>query len=88
MPTTTSGSVSYTVPNSLLGYTENPALASFFNQFSNITYFQRVYSSGLSSWCYYSTNGTINTTPASTATSPNWTGSISNHQIVTIKYVT
>ena len=36
MPTTTSGSVSYTVPNSLLGYTENPALASFFNQFSNI----------------------------------------------------
>lgn len=88
MPTTTSGSVSYTVPSSLLGYTENPALATNLNQFSSITYFQRVYSSGLSLWCYYSTIGAIDTTPATTATSPNWTGSISNHQIVAVKYVT
>jgi hypothetical protein len=85
MPTTTSGSVSYTVPNSLLGYTENPSLASFFNQFSNITYFQRVYSSGLSRWCYYSTIGFIDSSPASSQTSPNWTGTINNHQIVSVK---
>ena len=88
MPTTTSGSVSYTVPNSLFQYTENPALAAYYNPYSSATYYQRVFSSGLSQWCYFSSIGTINTAPSSTSTSPNWTGSISNHQILSIKYVT
>jgi hypothetical protein len=87
MPTTTSGSVSYTIPSAgFLG--ENPASATNFSLFNSVTYYQRVYSAGLSQWCYFSTVGVINTSPAATATSPNWTGSISNHQIMSIKYVT
>jgi hypothetical protein len=87
MPTTTSGSVSYTVPN--VGFFgENPASATNFSLFNSIAYYQRVYSSGLSQWCYYLTIGTINTSPASSETSPNWTGTISNHQIINIKTAT
>lgn len=87
MPTTTSGSTNYTQPD--VGYyTENPATGIYFNPFTAATYYQRVYSSGLSQWCYYSTIGTIDTTPATTDTSPNWTGSISNHQVLSIKYIT
>lgn len=85
MPTTTSGSVSYTVPSSLLGYTENPALATSFSINSSITYFQRVYSVGSNEWCYYTTIGTTDSTPDSTATSPNWVGSITAHQVLSIK---
>ena len=87
MPTTTSGSVSYTAPSSLFQYTENPALAAYFNPYSSAIYYQRVYSIGSSQWCYYSTVGVIDTTPATTATSPNWVGSISNHQIIGVKYI-
>jgi len=87
MPTTTSGSTNYTVPN--VGfYYENPASATNFSLFNSIAYYQRVYSSGLSQWCYYLTIGTINTSPASSETSPNWTGTISNHQIINIKTAT
>lgn len=49
---------------------------------ANVRYFQRVYSSGLSTWCYYSTLNAVNPSPLSTATTPNWTGSISNPQVV------
>lgn len=44
--------------------------------------YQRVWSTGLSAWCYYVTYGQPLATPAPTETSPNWTGSISNHEIL------
>lgn len=44
-------------------------------------YVQRVWDSNLNEWCYY-TKTTIDPSPAATETSPNHTGSISNHQIV------
>lgn len=44
-------------------------------------YIQRVWSSGLSAWCYY-TQTAINASPASTDTTPNWTGSISGHEVL------
>lgn len=84
MPTTTSGSTTFSIPSPGF-FGENPASATNFSLFNSITYYQRVYSSGLSQWCYYLTIGTINTSPASSATSPNWTGTISNHQIITTK---
>ena len=49
---------------------------------ANIRYYQRVLSSGLSAWCYYSTLNALDPSPLSTATSPNWTGSISDPQVV------
>jgi hypothetical protein len=48
-----------------------------------VSYVQRVYSSGLSAWCYY-TQSVINPTPASVDTTPNWTGSITAHEVLTI----
>lgn len=44
-------------------------------------YVQRVWSSGLSAWCYY-TQTAINASPASTDTTPNWTGAISGHEVL------
>lgn len=49
---------------------------------ANIRYYQRVWSSGLSVWCYYNTLNAVNASPASAATTPNWTGSISDFQVV------
>lgn len=49
---------------------------------ANIRYWQRVYDTGTAGWCYYSTLNALNPTPASSATSPNWTGSISTPQVV------
>jgi hypothetical protein len=73
----------------LLSTTQSPAAAVYYapSQVTNVTYthiryFQRVYSSGLSAWCYYSTLDAVNPTPLSAATTPNWTGSISNFQVV------
>lgn len=43
-----------------------------------VTYAQRVYSSGLNQWCYYV--GTLNATPLSSATTPNWTGAITAYE--------
>lgn len=44
-------------------------------------YIQRVYSSGLSQWCMY-TQTSENPTPLSGDTNPNWTGSITAHQVL------
>lgn len=44
------------------------------------TYAQRVFSSGLGVWCYYT--GAIDATPASGDTTPNWTGSITAWQVL------
>ena len=46
-------------------------------------YIQRVYSSGLSAWCYY-TQAAINPTPLAGETTPNWTGAITVHQVLSI----
>lgn len=49
----------------------------------NNRYYQRVFSSGLGVWCYYSTLNGIDPSPVSSATSPNWTGSIAGYQLIT-----
>jgi hypothetical protein len=80
---------SYFTTPGIYSYTQNPSEAAYLapSQVTNVTYthiryFQRVYSSGLSAWCYYSTLDAVNPTPLSAATTPNWTGSISNFQVV------
>ena len=72
------------------------AQASFFNsnawltgstttitQSLTVKYFQRVFDSGTSGYCYY-TATSIDPTPASSSTTPNITGVISDHSIVKI----
>lgn len=48
---------------------------------STVNYIQRVWDTGTVGWCYY-TKTTIDASPLSTETSPNWTGTISNHSVV------
>lgn len=52
-----------------------------------VYYYQRVFSSGLNVWCYYTTQSAINATPLSTATNPNWTGSIAAYELITTSAV-
>jgi hypothetical protein len=73
----------------LLSTTQSPAAAVYYAPsqvttvvYTNVRYFQRVYSSGLATWCSYSTLNTVNPTPLSSETTPNWTGSISSFQVV------
>ena len=78
---------SYFTQPGVYSYTQNPSEATYLapstvTVAANIRYFQRVYSSGLSAWCYYSTLDAVNPTPLSSETTPNWTGSISNFQVV------
>ncbi len=66
---------------------QNPVGADYYGSASfsvaaNVRYWQRVFDTGTAGWCYYSTVNVLNPTPASTATSPNWTGTISNSQVV------
>lgn len=80
-------SASYFTAPGVSGYTQNPSDATYLapstvTVAANIRYFQRVYSSGLSAWCYYSTLNATNPSPLSSATTPNWTGSISLPQVV------
>lgn len=44
------------------------------------TYAQRVWSTGLLTWCYYT--GILNPTPTSLETTPNWTGSITDYCVI------
>ena len=48
-----------------------------------IKYFQRVYDDGTAGYCYY-TKTSIDPTPLSGETTPNWSGTISDHSIVKI----
>ena len=48
-----------------------------------VKYFQRVYASDLAAWCYY-TKTSIDPTPLSSETTPEWSGVISNHSVVKI----
>lgn len=52
----------------------------FVNLTAPTQYAQRVYSSGLSVWCYYV--GAINASPLSSQTTPNWTGAITEYQLL------
>lgn len=52
-----------------------------------VYYYQRVFSSGLNVWCYYTTTGGIDPSPLSVATNPNWTGSIAAYELVTTSAV-
>ena len=46
-------------------------------------YFQRVYDDGTGGYCYY-TKTTIDPTPTSGETTPNYTGTISDHSVVKV----
>jgi hypothetical protein len=48
-----------------------------------VKYYQRVFDAGLSVYCYY-TKTSIDATPSSGETSPNYTGAISDHSVVKI----
>ena len=48
-----------------------------------VKYYQRVFDAGLSVYCYY-TKTSIDPTPLSTETSPEYTGAISDHSVVKI----
>ena len=48
-----------------------------------VKYFQRVYDDGTAGYCYY-TKTTIDPTPLASETTPNYTGTISDHSVVKI----
>ena len=50
---------------------------------ATVNYVQRVFSSGLGVWCYY-TQTSINPTPSSGDTTPNWTGAITAFELLAI----
>lgn len=82
MPTITSGSNTITSPNiTNQGYT-GYKLVSNFGGVSYLQYFQRVFCPDLDVWCYYYSVGQVNPSPSSASTSPNWVGSITNHQVL------
>jgi hypothetical protein len=85
MPTINSGSNSLTTPTTTSGSYIGYKLANDIGGDTSITYFQRVYSVGSNQWCYYTSLGSLNPSPASTATSPNWVGSFSNFQVLSSK---
>ncbi len=53
------------------------------NVVATVNYYQRVFSSGLNVWCYYTTTGGVNQSPLSAQTTPNWTGSITGYELIT-----
>jgi hypothetical protein len=76
----------------LYGGIPSPALATYFAPSfvsidNNTIYYQRVYDT-VNGWCYYSTYNVINPNPAPTDTSPNWSGVISNPQVISSVPVT
>jgi hypothetical protein len=48
-----------------------------------VKYFQRVYDDGTAGYCYY-TKTSIDPTPSAGETTPNYTGTISDHSVVKI----
>jgi hypothetical protein len=44
-------------------------------------YLQRVWDTGTVGWCYY-TKADLDPAPLAAETTPNWTGVISNHQLI------
>lgn len=47
-------------------------------------YYQKVYDSGASRWCYY-VGTSINASPLSGATTPNWVGPITQHCVIRVE---
>jgi hypothetical protein len=68
--------------NDISSGVSSPSAGELLQTFTTVSIYQRVYSTGLSQWCYYVTADEPNASPAPTLTSPNWTGSISNHQVL------
>lgn len=76
---------------------QNPLTATYFESppflwpsragGTTVYYYQRVFSSGLNTWCYYTTQNGIDAAPLSAATSPNWTGSIAAYELITTSAV-
>jgi len=60
-----------------------PATTTTVTESLTIKYFQRVFDAGLSVYCYY-TKTSIDPTPLSTETTPEYTGAISDHSVVKI----
>lgn len=77
----------YLNTNELSLFSQSPADALYVAPSSvtvtgNVRYYQRVYSTGLGQWCYYSTVNALNPNPDPAITSPSWTGSISSSQVI------
>jgi hypothetical protein len=79
----------YYIGGSLYSGPQSPRDANYYGSanftnvnVANIRYYQRVLSSGLNVWCYYDTLNAVDPAPLPAATSPNWTGSISDSQVV------
>ena len=76
--------VGQVLPVSLVSAVPTSAAASVFTPTGGgsvaATYLQRVFSSGLGVWCYYTS--VPNYSPVPGATTPNWTGSITAYEIV------
>lgn len=72
--------------NAIARNTDGVGTIGLFNPFPQVgtvtsSYAQRVFSSGLGVWCYY-VQASINPTPATTDTTPNWTGSITAFEVL------
>ncbi len=82
MPSITSGSNIITAPDittqGYVGY----KIVSNFGGVAYLQYFQRVFCPDLGVWCYYYSVGQVNPSPSSSSTSPNWVGSITDHQVL------
>lgn len=100
MPSTASGSMDFSQNSgsySAASVLASPETFTYRSQINNKTnnrfdfgvsprvvyYYQRVYDAGTAGWCYY-TKRFIDPTPASSETTPNYTGAISNHSVVEI----
>ena len=70
------------VPHGILNFQKPPTTTTITEELT-IKYYQRVYDAGLSVYCYY-TKTSIDATPLSTETSPEYTGAISDHSVVKI----
>ena len=62
---------------------EKPSTTTTVTESLTVKYYQRVFDAGLSVYCYY-TKTSIDATPLSTETSPEYTGEISDHSVVKI----
>lgn len=83
----------YFVSTDSLWQQQNPLTATYFESPASLWpsraggggayYYQRVYSSGLNAWCYYTTQNGTDPSPLSAQTTPNWTGSITGYELIT-----
>jgi hypothetical protein len=79
----------YFEASSLYSAVVNPAEATYFcpsvvtiTTATNIRYYQRVWSTGGTVWCYYNTLNALDAAPLSAATTPNWITSATSPEVV------